>query len=419
MVDKNHNGIDDVYEKYKPNQKLANGRSSRAGVNPFFSWLEDDLGFALPGMARQGLNAVSSGVGGVNQFFGGKPQETVGTGLGDRLFGVRSNYYDDANRGVMAAAQSGEPWVKGSLRAPTSDWWNYRNTANGTERNPNAPAVEDPNAPKPLSFLDALAQASGIVDGMGLGQAVDYSPAVNEANSTRDKNSAYLGAIYNQLRGEIDKDRPVIQQNFGDAISTNQDITRTAQDATQEAYGAAQRQASQEGQALGMQTAQASINTERPGLLQQAANAVEDQADRGQNAQTMYNTNQANALEHNTNIRGASNFAETRSQAELNSSLAQRLAELSVAQSEANSAAQNERGSAITSLGQYLYGDSQSQGQQEYENMLAAAEAQAKAGGGQQAPAMTLAQLMQGQADSGLPQQDYLSFMKLLASLND
>jgi hypothetical protein len=219
------------------------------------------------------------------------------------------------------------------------------------------------------------------------------------------------------------KDRGNIEQNFGNAIDRSQDITKQAQTATESAYGAAQAQASQEAQALGMQAAAASINTERPSLTAQAADAIADQASTGQNAQIDYNNQQANALEHNTNVQGASQFAQTRSQGDLNASLAQRLAELQVMQSEANSQAANQnaaagagRGDGILSLAQSLYGDQQNQSQQDIENQIAVAKA---AGANRADPAQfTLQQLMQGQQKSGLPQGDYIQMMKLLASLN-
>jgi hypothetical protein len=336
-------------------------------------------------------------LGGLTDFFSGKAPAAAGQGLGDQF---AARYRTD-----VPSAGGGSHSPDAFNRAAAG----MRANIDGSYVPPDAPAGIRAVPPHKLTFLEALSQAESIADQLGIGQAVDYSPAVNQANSSRDRNSAYLGAIYNQLRGELDKDRPVIQQNFGDAIQTNADITKRAQDSTSQAYGAAQEQATQEGQALGMQGAQASINTERPGLMQQAANAVESQADRGQSAQTMYNTKQSNALEHNTNIRGASNFAETRSQSDLNNSLAQRLAELSVQQSEANAQAQNERSSSISTLGQYLYGDAQSQSQQDYENTIAAMEAQAaqiKAQGGGQAQKVDLATFLKMLKDNDINLDD-------------
>jgi len=364
MVDKNHNGIDDrIDPAYKPGTPKFTG-----GATPTAQWL------APPTEKPYGSAAFLNELG---------------------------NFDRDANRNWRNFLDSTRNWFEGGKDIPQGEGWgdhtvpkngvygpgprdsgldaglNARSAAGGvgvgTNNPPGAAGEEDP-----FTFLDALAQGAGIFDQFG-GSAVDYSPAVNEANSTRDRNSAYLGAVYNQLRGELDSDRPKIQENFGGAIDRNQQITKTAQDATRSAYDAAQARSDQETNALGMQTAAASIGQERPGLQAQAADAIGDQATYGQNAQQMYNGKETSALTHNTNIRGASNFAETRSQADLNSSLANRLAELSVQQSQANSDFQNKRSSGIQSLGQYLYEDAKGQSQQDFENMLAVAQQKAEA----------------------------------------
>jgi hypothetical protein len=398
MADKNRNGIPDQYES-------SYGRTSPGKKSDLKNVNEKAPGIAgawqdfLQGPLRGGANLMGSSA----AFLGSQPNPAKGDNIGDQLFGVPSVKRPVGTRGRAGGGEFGTP------------------------------GGADPAMSEQSSFLDFLAQAEGLIDQYGIGggggpgvQAVDYSPAINQANQSRDRNSAYLDAIYNQLRGEMTKDRGNVEQNFGNAIDRSQEITKEAQTATQSAYGAAQQQASQEAQALGMQSAAASINTERPGLMAQAADAVADQASTGQNAQIDYNNQQANALEHNSNVQNASQFAQVRSQGDLNASLAERLAELQVMQSEANAQASNAnaanagnsgaRGEGILSLAQSLYGDQQNQSQQDFENQIAAIKAQG--GAGQQAPQFNLQQLMQGQQESGLQQGDYIQMMKLLAQLN-
>jgi hypothetical protein len=393
MADKNRNGIPDQYES-------SYGRTSPGKKSDLKNVNEKAPGIAgawqdfLQGPLRGGANLMGSSA----AFLGSQPNPAKGDNIGDQLFGVPS-----VKRPVGTRSRAGG----GSF---------------GT------PGGADPAMSEQTSLLDWLAQAGSIYDQLnpaGPGaQATDYSPAINQANQSRDRNSAYLDAIYNQLRGEMTKDRGNIEQNFGGAIDRSQEITKEAQTATQSAYGAAQAQASQEAQALGMQAAAASINTERPSLTAQAADAIADQASTGQNAQIDYNNQQANALEHNSNVQNASQFAQVRSQGDLNASLAERLAELQVMQSEANSQAANQnaaagagRGDAILSLAQSLYGDQQNQDQQEFDNKYAM-EKLLRGGAAQQAPQYTLQQLMQGQQESGLQQGDYIQMMKLLLSAN-
>jgi len=286
-------------------------------------------------------------------------------------------------------------------------------------RTPNVkPPVTDGGQTASPSLLDFLSQATGLYDQLGLGGGggADYSGAMENARNTAAQNRQHLAGIYNQLRQGLEQDRAGIAENYGGAIDRSQDIAQEAQGVTRAAYDAAQARQDQAVQALGMQQAAASQQLDRPTTQQMAADAIGDSAARAQNAQTQYNSQQANATQHSQNVQDASRFSETRAQGELDASLSDRLAELAQLQAQQSQQNAGQRGSGILSLAQQLYGDSQNTSQQDFENQLAVLKA---TGGGQPTPPQyTLAQLMQGQSDSGLNTQDYLSFMKLLSSMN-
>lgn len=407
MADKNKNGIDDKYEKFKAGQTIkspAGIPGTRAREIPETNW----LGAMLTRPVRQGLNFIGDSALAFSGQGGRSNADRAGTGLGDTIFGVTPGYYDERNRAVQAAAKkSGAPKPTGMPALSGG-----------------AKEVSQP------SLLDFLSQAGSIVDQLGIGDGgggggggIDYSGAIANANANAATNRGHIAGIYDQLRQGLAQDRTGIAENFGGAIDRSQQIAQEAQTATRGAYDAAQAQQDQAVQALGMQQAAASQQLDRPTTQQMAADAIGDSAARAQNAQTQYNSQQANATQHNQNVESASRFGETRAQGELDASLSERLAELAQLQAEADYASRasapidsGARGSSILSLAQSLYGDSQNQSQQNYENELA----MAKLMGSQQAaaPGYTLEQLMRGQADSGLNQQDYLSYMKLLNSLN-
>lgn len=391
MADKNRNGIDDKYE-------TSYGRRSPGDkTSPSVAGKERPAGIAgawqdfLQGPVR----GVSNFIGDLGLDLASKPR-VKGQSAGDQMFGVPSR----------------RPAPGGRMRAGGGSF--------------GPPPVTDPNAgaTQQRSLLDFLSEAEGLVDKLGIGQGgggggVDYSGAMADARSQAAANRGHISGIYNQLRQGLESDRAGIASNYGGAIDRSQEIAQEAQATTRAAYDAAQARQDQAVQALGMQSAAAAQQLDRPTTQQLAADAIGDSAARAQNAQTQYNSQQANATSHSQRVQDASRFSESRAQAELDQSLTDRLNELAELQAQAQmqaSASGGERGSSILSLAQSLYGDAQTQSQQDYENELAVAKLMQQ---GQSAPpGYTLEQLMKGQEKSGLNTQDYLSFMKLLSSLN-
>ncbi len=390
MVDKNKNGIDDYYE-VSYGRRTPGDTTSKSVVGA--PKRPEGIAGAWQDFLQGPVRGFANFAGDLGNFFASKPV-TPGQSAGDQMFGV-------PNRSRTAAPRRGTGQGGGSFGPPVP------------------PPGPETSPAQRKGLLEFLSEAGPIVDQLGIGGGgPDYSGAMQNARDTQQRNSAYLTAIYNQLRGGMQEDRGKITENTQGSIDRSQQIAREAQQGTQQAYDSAAAAQAQEANALGMQSAQASINTERPGLQAQAAQAIEDSNARAQNAQTLYNTQGDNALRHNQNVQDASRFSETRSQADLNASLADRLAELSTLQAQANAEGQSRRASAIQSLGQYLYENQNSMDQQDFENQLRVLGIQQEAdiarqkAQGQQG--YTLADLMRSQAESGLNQQDFINYMKLV-----
>ena len=390
MVDKNRNGIDDKLE-------VSYGRRSptdRTSPSVVGQERPDGIAGAWQDFLQGPVRGVSNFIGDLGLDLASKPR-VKGQSAGDQMFGVPARRSTPGNRSRPGGGSFGP--------------------------SPNPGPEVTTNQP---SLLDFLSQASGLVDQLGIGGGgggggVDYSGAMENARNQAGINRQHLAGIYGQLRQGLEQDRTGIASNFSGAVDRSQDIAQEAQNTTRAAYDAAQARQDQAVQALGMQQAAASQQLDRPTTQQLAADAIGDSAALAQNAQTQYNSQQANATQHSQNVTDASRFSEVRAQGELDASLTERLEELAMLQAQQaqqSAADSGARGSSILSLAQQLYGDAQNTSQQDFENQLAAA----KIANSQQeiSPGFTLEQLLRGQSDSGLNTQDYLSYMKLLNSLN-
>ena len=140
-----------------------------------------DMLAAERGAAKNTLAAYARDLG----DFSTPSEDRIGTGFGDQLFGVPRGYYEDRNRAYAAANRSSPDWI-GKIGGAIGNFVAHQ------------PVEETKRA----SLLDYLSQAGGIVDQLGIGQGsgVDYSGAMSQAQANRDRNSAYLTAVYNQLR---------------------------------------------------------------------------------------------------------------------------------------------------------------------------------------------------------------------------
>lgn len=352
MADKNRNGIDDKYETSYGRRSPGDTTSPSVAGQPK---KPGGLAGAWQDVLQGPVRGMANFAGSIGAFLGSKPQPIKGTNAGDQMFGVPVTTSTRATRSRPGGGGSFGPAPDTLMRGATSS---------------------------PTSLLDYLAQATALADQLGLGGGaggggVDYSGAMSQARGERDRNSAYLSALYGQLRTGLQGDRAGIAQNYGGAIDRSQEIAQQAQDATRQAYDAAQAKQDQAVSALGMQQAAASQQLDRPTTQQQAADAIADSAARAQNAQTQYNSQQANATTHSQNVENASRFSEVNAQSALDASLSQRLSELAQLQAEQNAqrASQgSERGQNILSLASQLYSDEQNRSQNDFENQLTMSE---------------------------------------------
>lgn len=387
MADRNNNGIDDKYEttygRRRPGDTTSPSTAGRTQKHGVAKVWEDFL---------QGpVRGVTNWMGDTTLDLLSLPRKE-GRSAGDVLLGMPMRR-STGTRNRPGGGSFGDPSLDGAVESQT------------------------------LSLLDFLGQAESLADRLGLGQGgggVDYSDAIANANRNAEINRAHLSGIYNQLRQGLEQDRAGIAENYGGAIDRSAEITERAQQGVQGAANALSAKRANEAAALGLNTAAAAQNATKQQPEDIALKAVADAAGRGENEQRMFNAQQANATTHSNNVQDASRFSEARAQGALDASLADRLAELAQLQAQANAEnarAQSGRGESILGLAQWLYGDANDRSQLDYENTLKAAEV--AGANAQTTPQFTLEQLMQGQIDSGLNTQDYLSFMKLLAQLND
>ena len=190
------------------------------------------------------------------------------------------------------------------------------------------PPVENtpPMTTTPAKTLaDYLQEAMNLIGGSGGG--VNYDPQRATARQNASEADARLEAMYRQLRGSIDADAPVLQQAYQTAIDSTAQNAATAQAQTQAASDNAQARNDQVLANLGIQQAAANQIQEGRDLGTQTAGNIAAQASKGQAAGDRLVSNQATALQHNTNIGNAAglegNLQRAANQAKLNALLAE------------------------------------------------------------------------------------------------
>ena len=224
-----------------------------------------------------------------------------------------------------------------SLKPPQGiDWRLFQNTAKeGVKRLPggiapgNRQPTEQPAVPDEGStaktLADYLQEAMSLIGGSGGG--VNYDPQRATARQNAAEADARLEAMYRQLRGSIDADAPVLQQAYQTAIDATAQNAATAQAQTQAASDNAQARNDQVLANLGIQQAAGNQIQEGRDLGTQTAGNIAAQASRGQAAGDRLVSNQATALQHNTNIGNAAglegNLQRAANQAKLNALLAE------------------------------------------------------------------------------------------------
>lgn len=253
----------------------------------------------------------------------------------------------------------------------------------------NAPAGAEEERQKTLS--DYLSMASEIMGGAGSIPGVNYDAERNTLRQNASENDARLEAMYRQLRGSIDADAPVLQKGYQDAINSTAANAANAQTQTQAATDAANARNNEVLANLGIQQAQGNIIQQGTDLNTQTAQRIADQATKGQAATDRLVSNQATALQHNTNIGNAAglegNLQRATNQAKLQSLLAaidSREADANASIAAQNAALGRSSRDGALSLAQTLYGNDVDE--RRYQDSLAQSAAELAAKGQQALP---------------------------------
>lgn len=353
MVDKNKNGVDDAVEAYQKTLKDKKAIAPRnlskrlqdnftedpkgsiykpsrdntkgsEGIGMFLG----GIGNAVTDVTRRGQNLSDS----IGRWVTNRPQAALGGGYGDSLLGAERNYAG----------------VKPSVAAEASITANRK------------PPGEEQS--KGMSFADYLQMASGIFGGGNSIPMANYDPQRNLLKQNAADNDSRLEAMYRQLRGSIDADAPVIQQGYQDAIDSTAQNAATAQQNTQAATDSANSRNDAVLANLGIEQAMGNQIQQGTDLSSQTARQITDQASRGQAAGDRLVSNQATAVNHNTNVGNAAglegNLQRATNQAKLQSLLGQ--LGMQEEQENASRTAQNNSQNGIGEqirLAQWMMGD--------------------------------------------------------------
>ena len=353
MVDKNKNGVDDAVEAYQKTLKdkkaiaprnlskrlqdnftedpagsiYKPSRDNTKGTEGIGMFL-GGIGNAVTDVTRRGQNLSDS----IGRWVTSRPQAQLGGGYGDSLLGAERNYAG----------------VKPSVAAEAS-----------ITANPKPPGEEQS---KGMSFADYLQMASGIFGGGNSIPMANYDPQRNLLKQNAADNDSRLEAMYRQLRGSIDADAPVIQQGYQDAIDSTAQNAATAQQNTQAATDSANSRNDAVLANLGIEQAMGNQIQQGTDLSSQTARQITDQASRGQAAGDRLVSNQATAVNHNTNVGNAAglegNLQRATNQAKLQSLLGQ--LGMQEEQENASRTAQNNSQNGIGEqirLAQWMMGD--------------------------------------------------------------
>lgn len=280
----------------------------------------------------------------------------------DRLFSGLRN----AGVGIGVLLRSNGPAQSNRARPGGGSW-----AAPGTSP---SPSPEE----KQLTLADYLRQASEMLSSSGAGGGVNYDPQRNTLRQNASENDARLEAMYRQLRGSIDADAPVLQQAYQGAIDATQQNTQQAQEQTQAASDAAYARNNEVLSNLGIQQAQGNQIINGTDLASQTARQVGDQADRGQAATNRLASNQATAIQHNTNIGNAAGLEGNLQRASNNARLQSLLAEIDMQEQQQNAGRQDNSFSQQLGLAQELLGFDRYNQERQDNLQMSAAEAAAK-----------------------------------------
>ena len=213
-----------------------------------------------------------------------------------------------------------------------------------------APPVQSETAPPGLTFADYLAMANAM--GLGGGDGTNYGALMDQLRTNAGSADTKLEAMYRQLRGSIDADAAPIKQSYDQAGRQIQQSGDEARQQTNAGFDRARETQAQQFRTLGIEDAAGVLaaNGGAAGNDQAVANAnilQDQQAGKTQNTQ-----NGASALDYNTNIGNAAGLEGNVQRAAIQQQLADKLAELQVAQGESQRSGQSNAFNAAFQMAQ-------------------------------------------------------------------
>lgn len=316
------------------------------------------------------------------------PRKVVGGGYGDYLFG--SNPVDQES-GLLGKFMGEQP---GRNERPEEDFTDrFRGGYGGGA------------GQSQMTLADALKQAAALIGSQGGVPSINYDPQRNEARTRATENDARLEAMYRQLRGSIDADAPKLQEAYQGALDSTRQNAADAQSQTQAATDSANSRNAQVLANLGIQQAQGNIVQQGNDLNTQTAQRMADQATKGQAASDRLVSNQATALQHNTNVGNAAGLEGNLQRSSNGARLQALLAELDMQEQQANQSAAAQNASLGRSdlgrqldLAQWMVGNNTDE--QRYQDSLQQQAAEQAAQGQQTLP--DLDQFLQALAARGI-----------------
>lgn len=198
-------------------------------------------------------------------------------------------------------------------------------------------AMDDAPVDPEMSFADYLRMARGMMSESS-GSGTDYSALEGQLRDNAGQGDAKLEAMFRQLGTAIAADAPIIQKGYTDAGATLQKNADTAAASSNAGYDAARAGQSEQLKALGIEQAAGTIANKGTGAAQEQGRSNANIQETLAAAQALNTQKQTSSLDFNRGVGNAAQLEGATQRATLQQQLAQKLAELRVAQSEETSA---------------------------------------------------------------------------------
>ncbi len=201
--------------------------------------------------------------------------------------------------------------------------------------------IEGPPQPAPeeeaeMSFADYLKIARGMMDESS-GSGTDYGALEGQLRNNASQGDAKLEAMFRQLGAAVAADAPVIQRGYTDAGATMQKSAEAAQASSNAGYDSARAGQSEQLKALGIEQAAGTIASKGTGAAQEQGRTNENIQEGLASGQALNTQKMTSSLDFNRGVGNAAQLEGATQRATLQQQLAQKLAELRVAQSEESS----------------------------------------------------------------------------------